>query len=80
MMFSKKKELKDPNILAEEIEKNLGTIQDVLQNVRSEKADLHTLAATVENECSNIQAAVKSIGDLRTNIDEIYLGYETLAR
>ena len=36
MIFSKSKkvDLKDPEVLAQEIEKNLNTIQDVLQNAR----------------------------------------------
>src|SRR4030043_325141 len=68
------------NFLAQEIEKNLDTIQDVLQSVRSEKADLHSMVATVESERSYIHGAMRSLEDLKSGMDEVKSGYDVMKK
>ncbi|MDD5674329.1 MAG: hypothetical protein PHC61_09205, partial [Chitinivibrionales bacterium] len=73
MMFSssKKKIIKDPARLAEEIEENLQTIQEIVQNARSEKAELHSLLASVENQRSQIMAEKQEQSGIKQSLVEM---------
>lgn len=85
MIFSKakKRDFTDPAALtelAEELEKSFDSIQNVLQNVQTEKSNFQSLLSSVETERNGILSAVKSIQEIQSGLRTMTVDYESLKK
>jgi len=68
--LSKKNDIKDPQGLAQSIERSLNEINEVLQNAQAEKADLHSLLASAANERSQMLSAGQTVETVKQGISD----------
>jgi len=75
MIFSsKKKDGEQENL---NLEENMNQFQELLRNALNEKAELHSLLASMQNERLQTQSDRQSVEDLKNNIELLRTDYST---
>ena len=81
MMFSlsKKKDYRNPQELAETLDLHLNEIQEIIKNARNEKADLHSLIASVEKERSVVEADHSKMEAIHGGLSEMQQEFDQVS-